>query len=73
MENESSPNIDKHDLVEPVVYRGGPMTAAQRNSIYADHKLPGIGKRTIQSEEEKMEKKACIMYVMIILSCCVFC
>jgi hypothetical protein len=45
------------------------MTASQRNSIYADHKLPGIGKRTIQSEEEKMEKKVFIMYVMIIFSC----
>lgn len=48
---------NKHDLVEPVVFRGGCMTAATRNEIYASHNLPGIGKRVILSEDEKKQRK----------------
>lgn len=48
---------NKHALVEPVVYKGGSMTAAQRNAVYAEHNVPGIGKKSIQSEEVKKHKK----------------
>lgn len=51
----------KHDVVEPVVFKGGPMTAEARNAIYIDHNFPGIGRRKIETEEEKQEKKVFIM------------
>ncbi len=43
----------KHDIVEPVVFKGGSMTAEVRNAIYIDHNLPGIGRRKVETEEEK--------------------
>ena len=52
----------KHDVVEPVVYRGGPMTSKKRNLIYAQYNLPGIGRRSIFTEEEKEQRKVLIMY-----------
>ena len=53
---------NKHDLVEPVVYKGGPMTSTQRNEIYRSHNLPGIGKRTILTQEEEAKKKVFLLY-----------
>lgn len=49
----------KHNVVEPVIFKGGPMTAEARNAIYIDHNLPGIGRRKIETEGEKQEKKVC--------------
>lgn len=54
----------KNDLVEPVVYRGGKMTAAGRNSIYKHHQLPGIGRKNIKSEEEKATKAVCVYHLI---------
>jgi len=52
----------KHDVVEPVVYKNGPMTAEARNAIYFDHNLPGIGRRKVETEEEKKDKKVILKY-----------
>ena len=59
-------DVDKHDLVEPVVYRNGPMSAASRNDIYIAHNVPGIGKRTILTEKEIREKKVSASSISII-------
>lgn len=48
---------EKSDLVEPVVFKDGPMTAAARNFVYSSHNLPGIGRKSMQSEEDKKKRK----------------
>lgn len=47
----------KHEIVEPVVFRGGPMTSAQRNQIYNSRSLPGIGKKVVLTAEEEEQRK----------------
>lgn len=54
---EEDEEEDKGDLVEPVVFKGGPMTATERNFVYSRHNLPGIGRKSIQSEEDKKKRK----------------
>lgn len=49
--------VSKHDIVEPVVFRGGPMTSSQRNKIYSSHALPGIGKKVVLTAEEEEQRK----------------
>ena len=49
----------KHELVEPIIYKSGKMTAAKRNQIYKSHNLAGVGKRTILTEEEQKENEVC--------------
>lgn len=51
----------KHNIVEPVVFKGGLMTREARNSIYVDHNLPGIGRRKVETDEEKKEKKVALL------------
>ena len=64
---EDSPTgvTSKHDLVEPVVYRNGPITSAQRNDIYKTHNLPGIGKRAVLTPEEEAKKKVVVIFASI--------
>lgn len=52
----------KNDIVEPVVFKGGSMTAEARNALYIDHNLPGIGRRKVETEEEKKEKKVILVH-----------
>lgn len=47
----------KHEIVEPVVFRDGPMTSAQRNQIYNSRSLPGIGKKVVLTAEEEEQRK----------------
>ena len=49
----------KHELVEPIIYKSGKMTAVKRNQIYRSHNLAGVGKRIILTEEEKKENEVC--------------
>ena len=51
--------ISKHEVVEPVVFKGGPMTSAQRNKIYSSHSLPGIGKKVVLTAEQEEQRKVC--------------
>ena len=57
--------ISKHDIVEPVVFRGGPMTSAQRNEIYSSHELPGIGKKVLLTREEEEQRKVCKKFIRL--------
>lgn len=54
--------------MEPVVFKDGPMTAAGRNFVYSSHKVPGIGRKSLQSEEDKKKRKVhnCKLYVVFI-------
>jgi hypothetical protein len=51
---------NKHDLVEPVVYKGGVMSVAQRNQLYKSHNIAGIGRKVILSEEAKAARKVSV-------------
>lgn len=60
-EHEDDGFLDRNDLCEPVAYKGGVLTTKQRNMIYEDHSLPGIGRKVLLTEEQKKERKVLLL------------
>jgi hypothetical protein len=63
---------NKHDLVEPVVYKGGVMSAAQRNQLYKSHQIPGIGRKVILSVEAIAARKVLSVCMYACMRVCMY-